>query len=254
MRRIVITLEYDGTDFLGWQLQPQVRTVQGVVEDAVRRATDAEKRVVVHGSGRTDTGVHAAGQVAHFDTDSDLAASTLVRAVNHWLPDDVSILGARETNREFHARFSASKKLYRYRILLSPVPRPLRNRFACRVFEQMAVGRMKTCARRLLGTHDFASFTSSGSGVRSTVRRIFRSEWDEQEDELLYFVEGNGFTYNMVRALVGTMLEVGRGKIDVRDFEEIMRARDRSAAGPTAEARGLMLVRVDYQSPVSSST
>lgn len=246
MRRIALTIEYDGTDFLGWQLQARGRTVQGEVEEAVRRATDASERVVVHGSGRTDTGVHAAGQVAHFDTESDLSPATLTRAVNHWLPADVGVLEAREVSDSFHARFSVVSKLYRYRLLCSEVPRPLRRRAVYRVYEPLDYGRMRACARRLLGVHDFAAFTSAGSSVESTVRRMLRSEWQEVGEELQYFVEADGFTYNLVRALVGTMIQAGRGKIPVREFEEILRSRDRAEAGPTAEACGLTLMRVRY--------
>jgi tRNA pseudouridine38-40 synthase len=246
MRRIAITVEYDGTEFLGWQLQARGRTVQGVVEEAIRRAAGADSRVPVHGSGRTDAGVHAAGQVAHFDTRSDLSPPTFVRAINHWLPPDVSVLHAREVPVSFHARFCASSKLYRYRILRSGVPRPLRRRYSWRVYETLDVPLMQACAKRLLGTHDFASFTSTGSSVQTTVRRILRSEWRPDGRELCYFTEADGFTYNMVRAMVGTMLQAGRGKLSVRAFEELVRARDRSQAGPTADPRGLTLVHVRY--------
>jgi tRNA pseudouridine38-40 synthase len=246
MPRIALTIEYDGTEFLGWQLQATGRTVQGVLEAAVGRATDAEDRVPVHGSGRTDTGVHAAGQVAHFDTDSALSPVTLTDAINHWLPDDVSVLDARVVPNSFHARFSTTSKLYRYRLLCSGVPRPLRRRVVCRVYHSLDIGRMQACARRLLGIRDFASFTSAGSSVESTVRRMMRSEWLEVRDEFHYFAEADGFTYNMVRALVGTMVEAGRGKISVGEFEAIIRSRDRARAGPTAEARGLTLERVRY--------
>jgi tRNA pseudouridine38-40 synthase len=246
MRRIALIIEYDGTDFLGWQLQARGRTVQGVVEEAVARATDASGRVVVHGSGRTDTGVQAAGRVAHFDAESDLDAATLTRAINHWLPADVGVLEAREMPGLFHARFSALSKLYRYRLLCSEVPRPLCRRVVYRVYEPLDYARMGACARRLLGVHDFAAVTSAGSSVESTVRRMLRSEWQEVGEELQYFVEADGFTYNMVRALVGTMIEAGRGKISVREFEGILRSRERAQAGPTAEACGLTLMEVRY--------
>ncbi|MFW6457026.1 MAG: tRNA pseudouridine(38-40) synthase TruA [Planctomycetota bacterium] len=239
-------IEYDGTDFLGWQLQAEGRTVQGAVEQAVQKALGIQMRVPVHASGRTDTGVHAVGQVAHFDTDISRPPITLVDALNHWLPDDVSILAATRVSSSFHSRFSASRKLYRYRILRSSVPHPLRERFTHRVYEDLHPSPMQLCAQRIIGTHNFASFTSSGSSVQSTVRCIHLSEWRERGDELHYFVESNGFTYNMVRALVGTMIEAGRANLSPTDMERIILARDRRYGGPTVSPKGLMLMHVEY--------
>jgi tRNA pseudouridine38-40 synthase len=244
LRRLAITLEYDGTDFLGWQVQAEGRTVQGAVEEAVRRTTRENIRVT--GASRTDAGVHAEGQVAHFDTASGLSAERIVPALNHYLPGDVSVLQCREVGGGFHAQFSAISKLYRYRILLSGPPRPLRERFVLREWRRPDAGAMAACAEKLLGEHDFTSFASEHSEVENKVRRITRSEVTADGDELHYMVEANGFLYNMVRVIVGTLLEVGRGKMTVEEFSEILPAQDRGVAGPTAPSRGLALLCVRY--------
>ena len=245
MRRIAVKLEYDGTDFLGWQLQAEGRTVQGALEEAARKATGGAERVVVQGAGRTDAGVHAEGQVAHFDTDSHLEPDVMVRALNYWLPADVAVLQAQQAPAGFHARFSAVGKLYRYRVLRSPQRRPLKARHCLRPATPPDLAAMQACASQLLGVHDFAAFTSAG-GDATTTRTILRSEWIEEGDELHFLIHGDGFTYNMVRALVGTMLEAGRGAISPRQFSQILCSRDRAAAGPTAPAHGLVLVEVYY--------
>lgn len=251
MRTIVLRVEYAGGDFLGWQLQPDGRTVQGEMEAAAARATGVDTRVVIKGAGRTDAGVHAMGQVAQFDTASGLDCDTLARAINYWLPDDVAVLTACEPaaaaeGKRFNVRFSALSKLYRYRLLSSHVRRPMRARFCTRVEPGLDVAAMRRCASVLAGEHDFASFTSEKQEGQDTVRTIMRSEWVEEDEELRYEVEGNGFLYNMVRALVGTMIEAGRGKLAPDEFGRVLGRRDRRAAGPTAPARGLTLVEVRY--------
>jgi len=246
MRRIAIKVEYDGTDFEGWQLQAEGRTVQGAVEEAVGKAAGSEERVTVHGAGRTDAGVHAEGQVAHFDTACDLAPEVLVRAINHWLPGGVSCRAAAEAAEDFHARFGAAGKLYRYRVLCSAEPRPLRERYCLRVFQPLDAAAMGECARAVAGEHDFASFASESWNYDSTVRTVTRSEWIEAGDEMHYLIEADGFLYNMVRALVGTMLEAGEGKLTPEAFAQVLEARDRKAAGRTAPAHGLTLVEVHY--------
>jgi tRNA pseudouridine38-40 synthase len=244
MRRLMVTLEYDGTSFRGWQVQAEGRTVQGAVEEAVERT--AGERTRVTGASRTDSGVHAEGQVAHFDTGSRLTAEDFLRALNYWLPSDVSVLHCREVSPAFDARYSASSKLYRYRLLLCPARRPLRDRFVTRIHEPLDLEAMRRCAASLVGEQDFASFATDYTEGESSVRRVLRSEFVEEGDELLYFVEANGFLYNMVRAIVGTLLMVGRGKLTSQEFAAVLAARDRGAAGPTAPARGLALVRVNY--------
>jgi tRNA pseudouridine38-40 synthase len=240
----MITLEYDGTDFVGWQVQAEERSIQGVLEDALFRTTGERRRVT--GASRTDAGVHAEGQVAHFDTESALAPCRFTRALNYWLPPGVAVLDCRETDPGFDARRSALSKLYRYRILRSEVHRPLRERFALRVWRKLDVEAMQRCAGLLAGEHDFTSFASEHTESESNVRRILRSKWAEHGDELHYTVEANGFLYNMVRIMVGTMLEVGVGRMTGEQFAAALEACNRKAAGPTAPAKGLCLVRVRY--------
>lgn len=244
MRRLVITVEYDGTAFHGWQVQPNGRTVQGALEEALLRTTGEQRRVA--GASRTDSGVHAEGQVAHFDTDSPLDPVQLARALNYWLPDDAAVLDCREADPAFDARRWASSKLYRYRIVRSWARRPLREGLALRDWRPLDADGMARCAAAVLGEHDFTSFASEHTEVETRTRRLLRSEWLEAGDELHYMVEADGFLYNMVRILVGTMLEVGRGGMTPDAFVAALAARRRDAAGPTAPARGLTLVRVNY--------
>jgi tRNA pseudouridine38-40 synthase len=244
MRRLMITIEYDGTAFRGWQVQAEGRTVQGALEDAVLRITGAASRVT--GAGRTDSGVHAEGQVAHFDTESPLYAATFTPALTYWLPADVAVLDCREADAGFDARRSASSKLYRYRILRSRMRRPLREKLALRERRELDLEVMRECAAALIGQHDFTSFASEHTEAVGRVRHVMRSEFEEHGDELHYLVEANGFLYNMVRIVVGTLLEVGRASITPGQFSQALMARDRKAAGPTVPARGLTLVRVNY--------
>ncbi len=244
MHRLLITVEYDGTDFHGWQLQPQEPTVQGELEKAVHRITAERVRVI--GASRTDAGVHAEGQAAHFDTDYALSERRFVPALNYWLPRAVAVLDCCRVSPDFHACSRASTKVYRYRILRSAQRRPLRERHVLREWRQLDPAAMSECASLLVGRHDFTSFASEHTGTRHNVRRLHRSELIERGDELHYLVEGEGFLYNMVRIIVGTMLEVGLGKRTVAEFTQVLQARDRRAAGPTAAARGLTLVTVNY--------
>jgi tRNA pseudouridine38-40 synthase len=244
MRRVMLTLEYDGTSFYGWQVQAEGRTVQGALEEAVLKACGARARVT--GASRTDSGVHAEGQVAHFDTGSDLPSARLLKALNHWLPHDVAVLDCREAPDGFDARRSAAAKLYRYRLLCSEVRRPLRERFTVRIWLPLDREAMRACAGMLVGEHDFTSFASEHTEAASNVRRLFRSELIEVGEELHYLAEGDGFLYNMVRIIVGTLLEVGLGNLTEEEFAAALAARDRKAAGPTARPRGLTLVRVSY--------
>ncbi len=246
MPRRAIIIEYDGTDFCGWQLQPSVRTIQGELERAIALAAGHEGRIVLHGAGRTDSGVHARAQVAHFDSDCAHKPDTWRRAINYWLPDDVSVTAVREASQEFHARFSVERKTYVYSVIISGVERPLHRRFRIRCRRRPDVHSMNACARFIVGENDFAAFTASGADTESTVKTIFRSEWIEDGRFLSYLVEGDGFTYNMVRTLVGTMLEVGAGKASCEDFASALESKERIRAGPTAPAKGLMLTAIKY--------
>jgi tRNA pseudouridine38-40 synthase len=242
MKNYRIVLGYDGTDFRGWQRQPDARTVQGVLEEAVRKVT--QKRTVVHGAGRTDAGVHALGQVASFRGTFDLSDDVLCRALNAVLPADVRIFSLEEARPDFHARRSARSKLYRYRIVCAPQASPLDRRYVLHWPYPLKLGAMREAARMFVRTADFTAFSSNRD--RSPVRTITRSELRRSGVELVYTIEASGFLRYMVRTIVGTLLEVGRGRILPADVDGIFRSKDRSRAGATAAAKALTLVRVDY--------
>lgn len=242
MKNYKLVLGYDGTDFRGWQRQPEGRTVQGVLEDAVLRITG--KQVVVHGAGRTDAGVHALGQAASFRGAFKLSDDVLLRALNAVLPEDVRIFSLLEAPPGFHARKSARSKIYRYRLATAAQPSPLVRRYVLHWPYPLRTGRMREAARLFVRTADFTAFSSNRD--RSPVRTVTRSELRRSGDELVYTIESAGFLRYMVRTIVGTLLEVGRGRLAPAQVEDLFRIRDRGLAGPTVAAKGLTLVRVDY--------
>lgn len=242
MKNYKVVLAYDGTDFKGWQRQPDGRTVQGVLEEAVRKVT--QKRTVVHGAGRTDAGVHALGQVASFRGAFKLTDDVLLRALNAVLPTDVRVFSLEEAPAGFHARKSARSKLYRYRIVHAPQASPLDRRYVLHWPYPLDVRAMREAARMFVRTDDFTAFSSNRD--RTPVRTVRRSELRRTGPELVYTIEAEGFLRYMVRTIVGTLLEVGRGRTSPAQVEEIFRRKDRNLAGPTAAAKGLTLVRVDY--------
>ena len=258
MRNIKLTVEYDGTDFKGSQLQiPGQRTVQGELERALAQLTglNTGERVRVNLAGRTDTGVHAAGQVANFLTDSRLPVETFRRGLNALLPFDVAVTASAEADEDFHARFSAKARRYRYQVLHRSTRSPLHRRFAHHVSGELDLEKMREAATKLPGEHDFASFAGAGWGVPGqdndgpgTVRRVLKAniETVEASDLLVLELEANAFLPHMVRNIVGTLLLVGKGEISPTRFEEILAACDRRCAGPTAPACGLSLVEVSY--------
>lgn len=242
MKNYKVVLAYDGTDFNGWQRQPDARTVQGVLEEAVRKVT--QKKTVVHGAGRTDAGVHALGQVASFRGVFKLKDDVLLRALNAVLPADIRIFSLEEAPPGFHARKSARSKLYRYRIVHAPQASPLDRRYVLHWPYPLDVRAMRQAARMFVRRDDFTAFSSNRD--RTPVRTVRRSELRRTGPELVYTIEAEGFLRYMVRTIVGTLLEVGRGRIAPAQVEEIFRRKDRGLAGPTAAAKGLTLVRVDY--------
>jgi tRNA pseudouridine38-40 synthase len=245
-------IEYDGTGFAGWQLQPAARTVQGVLEAAV--AAIAGARVAVHGAGRTDAGVHALGQVANARLETALAPGTLREALNANLPRDVAVCAVAVAPDGFHARRDARAKQYVYRLWTGPVRSPLRDRTSLWVRRPLDLAAMRAAAAAFVGTHDFASFRAAGSPVPTSVRTLHRIEiaGEPGGDVALDFL-GSGFLRHMVRNLVGTLLEVGCGRRAPEAMPQLLAARDRTRAGPTAPARGLALVRVDYDFPSRSN-
>jgi tRNA pseudouridine38-40 synthase len=242
-----LTLEYDGEAFEGWQLQPgEHRTIQGTLETAVARV--ARQRVPVVGSGRTDSGVHAEGQVASLELETDLGADRLRAALNGVLPRDVAVVDAVIAPAGFHARRDASSKLYRYRVWNGRDRSPLRERRALCLQRPLNVEAMRRAARCFVGTHDFASFCAAGSSVVTTERSLQRLDVvGEGGGRVELLVEGSGFLRQMVRILAGTLLAVGSGRWRPEDMPAILAARDRRVAGPTAPAHGLTLVAVRYE-------
>jgi tRNA pseudouridine38-40 synthase len=245
-----VTLAYDGTDFLGWQAQAsEARTVQGVVEQALARLGGGD-RVPVVGAGRTDTGVHALGQVAAFELGRDMAPDELARALNGMLPEDVRVVGCAKAPAGFHPRKSAVSKLYRYVLDTGPVQVPQRRRYAGHVPWTLDEARVKAAAAAYLGRRDFASLASSGGSVKTTVRTVTRSEAAFDGTTLVYEVEADGFLRKMVRSLVGGLVAAGRGAWETADLRRALEQADRRGWPPPAEARGLTLVRVDYPAAV----
>lgn len=244
-RNIRLLLAYDGTDFHGWQKQPEQRTVQDILEQATRRVV--RHQISIIGSGRTDAGVHAAGQVANFLTTCTMPAENLRRAIGSRLPKDISLIDVRDVPLGFSARAAASK-LYRYTVwnhAIRPVERH-QQRYAYHFWHHLDMGRMQDAAARLVGEHDFAAFATSGHQRETTVRSVFRFEVSRCYQEICFDVEGSGFLYNQVRNMVGTLIEVGRGHWEPSALDAILASGDRSQAGPTAPARGLSLQWVRY--------
>jgi tRNA pseudouridine38-40 synthase len=250
MRNVRLILAYDGTDFHGWQRQPDAPSIQACLEGALHKLTGAPTQVC--GSGRTDAGVHAAHQAANFHTASTIPCVNFVTALNNVLPPTVRIKGADDVGPTFHARYDVRQKTYRYRILMTPVCSPLLWRFVCHYPYPLDRARMSQAARLLEGEHDFTSFAAADAqedeDAKSRVRVIFRSRilWRPKSSMLVYEVTGRGFLRYMVRNIVGTLMEVGRGKLAAEDIRSILAARDRVQAGPTAPAQGLCLMKVEY--------
>ncbi len=255
MRNIRLVIAYDGTDFYGWQRQPHLPTIQETLEARIARI--AGESVKLQGSGRTDAGVHAAGQVANFRTSCPIPCESLAVALNDLLPRAVRIRKAQEVHDTFHARYDVRSKTYRYRILQAPICPPFLCRFVHHYPYSLNLRRMAKAARRFEGEHDFTSFAGADHAATgshnadqeaSNIRRIFTSRVVERKELslLVYEVCGSGFLHHMVRNMVGTLIEVGNGKLSPDDIVPILAARDRGKAGPTAPAGGLCLVKVEY--------
>lgn len=246
-RTLKLVLQYDGTDYVGWQRQAVGTSIQGLLEDALLPIEG--RRVVVHGAGRTDAGVHALGQVASLTLTATLDAVTLARALNAVLPADVRVVHAAEADADFHARFSASAKVYEYRFLIGPYATPFLRRYALHVIAPLDVEALRAASRALVGTHDFAAFQGTGSEVHTSVRTVRRLDWrggGSPELPLVMEIEGDGFLRHMVRNIAGTLLDVGIGRRDPAHIAEVLRSRDRARAGNTAPAHGLFLKDVLY--------
>jgi len=249
MRSIKLTLAYDGTAYAGWQVQPGETTVQEVLERAIERITGQQVRAIA--SGRTDAGVHALGQVVGFRTETHLSADVLRRALNAELPHDVAVLEAADADGGFHPIRDAVRKCYRYVIHDGPVRDVFRRRYCWQYHRRLDDAAMARAARPLLGTHDFSSFETSGAKRKDSIRTIYRLSVERgrgaEQDFITIEIEADGFLYNMVRAIVGSLVEVGRGAEDESWVAQVLAAADRRAAGPTAPPQGLFLVSVDYE-------
>ncbi len=239
-------VEYDGSTYHGWQFQPDQSTVQGELERALEKIFHT--RIPVYGAGRTDAGVHASGQVAHLIAAWRHPVGNFQKALNSILPDNICIKDVSEADADFHARHSAISKIYQYQILNQESRSPLKQRFAWHVSRPLNVSKLHEASNCLIGVHDFSSFGAPTSGTTSTVREIYQAGWENRhKDQMLVFtICGSGFLRYMVRSLVGTLIQVGMGKIRVRDFQEILASCDRSKSGPTAPPQGLCLKFVQY--------
>jgi tRNA pseudouridine38-40 synthase len=263
MRNLKLVLSYDGSEFSGWQVQPDAATVQGTLASAIGRITG--EKVLPQGSGRTDAGVHALAQVATFVTESSVPTANFVKALNDILPAAIRVLEVAEAPADFHARHSARAKTYRYRIFRDSICPPFLARYVWHFPYPLDEDAMAQAAALVVGEHDFTSFAavdperrrggeevSQGNApelrekLPENVRRIFSSTWERQEKEFVYTVRGSGFLHHMVRNLVGTFILVGKGTLQVADVTRILEAKNRSAAGATAPASGLFLVNVEY--------
>ncbi|MEW6356312.1 MAG: tRNA pseudouridine(38-40) synthase TruA [Planctomycetota bacterium] len=244
MRNIKITVEYDGTNYCGWERQKNGVSIQEMLEKAIEGVT--RKKTVIHGSGRTDAGVHALGQVATFQTASEIPAEKLLLAINAHLPRDIVVRKIEEVYGKLHARYDARSKVYRYTVLTGPAGSALDRDRVYHVKYPLNVSRMRKAAKCLLGEHDFRSFTTEAWTRKNTVRTLLDVKIERQGDRIVFTFEGDGFLYNMVRAIVGTLIDIGRGHLKVEDMKVILEARDRSKAGPTTPAKGLCLVEVRY--------
>jgi len=244
MRNILLKIEYEGTGYSGWQYQKNARSIQETIEAALKRITSRRARLI--SCGRTDAGVHALGHIANFKTDSDIELFKLQRALNSVLPKDIAIKETREVPLEFHSRFAAKSKTYRYTIINGRAPSAISRNFTVHIPYKLNLPLMKKEAKVLSGKHDFKSFQAAGHDERSSVRTVKKLIIKKSGGKIIIDVEADGFLYNMVRNIAGTLIDIGRGKIPAGSMARILKAKNRKLAGQTAPAKGLCLMEVKY--------
>ena len=243
MNNIKLVIEYDGTNYAGWQQQKNGKTIHHTLNKAIVKVVNEE--IKLHGAGRTDAGTHAIGQVANFKTQSNIPFFNLVQAVNYYLPKDIVVKSAKKVPEKFHSRYSAKSKVYRYTILNSKTRNAIGRNYCHYYATDLDIEKMQKASKALIGKHDFSTFKSK-SEVISSVRTIKKLEIKKKGEYLFFTIEADGFLYKMVRAIVGTLLEVGRGKMTIKKFRETVKSGIRSKAGNTVPANGLCLLRVKY--------
>lgn len=244
MGRYMITVEYDGRNYDGWQAQEGRKTIEGTIESAIYNVT--QEQVTIFGSGRTDSGVNAIGQTAHFDLSKDIECDTLLKAINFYLPCDIAVKNVVKRDPDFHARYDVKVKTYLYKIYNSKVRSPLREGRYYHCSYNLDIDSMSKAAKYLIGEHDFKGMMSLGSSVKTTVRTIYDVKIIKEGEEISVFVSGSGFLYNMVRIIVGTLVDIGRGKKTPSDMQRLVEEGDRKLQGAVAPAYGLYLYSVEY--------
>ena len=244
MRRVKLTIAYDGTNYCGWQIQPNGITIEEIVNKALSKLTG--EKIVVIGASRTDSGVHAMGNVAVFDTETTIPPERVAMAVNRILPEDIVVVKSEEVPLDFHPRYCDCEKTYGYHIVNTRIPIPTKRLTTYFVSYELDLDKMREGASYLIGEHDFASFCNIKTDVESTVRTVKELEILENGEEITIRISGNGFLYNMVRIIVGTLIRVGRGFYEPVQVKEILEAKNRKAAGVTAPPHGLMLMEIRY--------
>ena len=244
MRRIKLTIAYDGTNYCGWQVQPNGITIEEVLNRSLKKLTGED--ILVIGASRTDSGVHAMGNVAVFDTDTTIPAEKIAVALNQRLPEDIVVVKSEEVALDFHPRYCDCSKTYEYHIINTRIPIPTKRLTNYFVSYPLDIEKMKMAAAYLVGEHDFVSFCNVRTDVENTVRTITALDIVTKGNEITIRITGNGFLYNMVRIIVGTLIRVGRGFYEPEKVKEILEAKDRKTAGVTAPAHGLMLMEIQY--------
>ncbi|WP_290774241.1 tRNA pseudouridine(38-40) synthase TruA [Anaerofustis sp.] len=244
MRNILLTIEYDGSAYVGWQMQNNGISVEGKVKNAIEKLVKED--IKLFGSGRTDSGVHALGQAASFYTNSNIDIKKIPYGINSFLPRDIRVIDAKEKDSDFHARYSAKGKEYIYVIYNRSIMNPLFKNRATHVFYKLDIEKMQRASKDLVGVHDFAGFMGSGSNVKSTVREIYSVDIIKKNDLIIFKIRGNGFLYNMVRIIVASLIDIGRGRFEENRIKEILTSKNRDMANVTAPAEGLYLSKVFY--------